>query len=44
MFKVDFDMGYNLVDFKYLDVVMARMNFPKLWRKWITECVGTATS
>ena len=23
---------------------MARMNFPTLWRKWISECVGSTTA
>jgi len=30
------------VDLNYLDSVMANMNFPTIWRKWIYECVGTA--
>lgn len=43
-FKVDFEKAYDSVDFQYLDFVMATMNFPKLWRKWISECVGMATA
>lgn len=42
LFKVDFEKAYDSVDFNYLDAVMAHMNFPTLWRKWIFECVGTA--
>jgi hypothetical protein len=42
MFKVDFEKSYDSVDLNYLDSVMANMNFPTLWRKWISECVGTA--
>jgi hypothetical protein len=42
LFKVDFEKAYDSVDLRYLDSVMANMNFPKLWRKWIFECVGTA--
>jgi len=30
------------MDLRYLDSLMANMNFPALWRKWIFECVGTA--
>jgi hypothetical protein len=30
------------VDLTYLDAVMVNMNFPTLWRKWISECIGTA--
>lgn len=44
LFKVDFEKAYDSVDFRYLDFVMANMNFPKLWRKWIYECIGTATA
>jgi len=32
------------MDLHYLEVVMVHMNFPTLWRKWISECVGTATA
>jgi len=44
MFKVDFEKAYDSVDLSYLDSVMCNMNFPTLWRKWISECVGTATA
>ena len=44
MFKVDFEKAYDSVDLKYLDDVMMNMNFPTLWRKWILECVGTAST
>jgi len=42
LFKVDFEKAYDSVEFNYLDSVMTNMNFPRLWRKWILECVGTA--
>ena len=44
LFKVDFEKAYNSVDLNYLDVVMHKMNFPILWRKWISECVRTTTT
>jgi len=44
LFKVDFEKAYDSVDLNYLDSMMAKMNFPTLWRKWISECVGTATT
>ncbi|WJX67068.1 hypothetical protein P8452_51564 [Trifolium repens] len=44
LFKVDFEKAYDLVDWGYLDDVMCHMAFLALWRKWIKECVGTATS
>ena len=36
MFKVDFEKAYDSVDLTYLDRVMVNMNFPTLWRKWIS--------
>jgi len=44
LFKVDFEKAYDSVDHKYLNSVMLNMNFPTLWRKWIMECIGTATT
>jgi len=44
IFKVDFEKAYDSVDLNYLDAVMVKMNFPTLWRKWIFECVGSATA
>jgi hypothetical protein len=44
LFKVDFEKAYDSVDWGYLDTVMGRMDFPPLWRKWMRECVCTATA
>ena len=44
LFKVDFEKAYDSIDWNYLEQVMIKMRFPTLWRKWITECVGTATT
>ncbi|MCH93790.1 LINE-1 reverse transcriptase like, partial [Trifolium medium] len=44
MFKVDFEKAYDSVDWDYLDDVMKTMHFPVLWRKWIMECVSTASA
>ncbi|WJX25077.1 hypothetical protein P8452_14152 [Trifolium repens] len=44
LFKVDFEKAYDSVDWGYLDDVMGKMAFPVLWRKWIKECVRTATA
>jgi len=44
LFKVDFEKAYDSMDFIYLEEVMKQMNFPTLWRKWMSECVGTATA
>jgi hypothetical protein len=44
LFKVDFEKAYDSVDWDYLDDVMGKMAFQVLWRKWIKECVCTATA
>jgi hypothetical protein len=44
LFKVDFEKAYDSVDWGYLDAVMQNMAFRVLWRKWIKECVTTATA
>lgn len=44
LFKVDFEKAYDSVDWGYLDAIIGRMGFPTLWRKWIKECVCTATT
>ncbi|GAU16627.1 hypothetical protein TSUD_325750 [Trifolium subterraneum] len=44
LFKVDFEKAYDSVDWGYLDDVMGKMSFPTLWRKWIKECICTATA
>jgi len=44
LFKVDFEKAYDSIDWNYLEEVMVKMGFPTLWRKWIKECVGTATA
>jgi len=44
LFKVDFEKAYDSIDWRYLDEVVYKMGFPVLWRKWINECIGTATA
>ena len=43
LFKVDFEKAYDSVDWGYLEEVMVKMNFPRLWHSWIMECVTTAS-
>jgi len=38
LFKVYFEKVYDSVDCKYLDVIIGKMNFLVLWRKWIMKC------
>jgi hypothetical protein len=42
LFKLDFKKASDYVDWLYLDDVMRNMNFLVLWRKWTSECVGSA--
>jgi len=44
LFKVDFEKAYDSVDWIFLDDVLCKMSFPVLWRKWMRECVTTATT
>lgn len=44
LFNVDFGKAYDLVNWSYLKVVMIKMNFTTLWRKWILECVTTPSA
>jgi len=44
LFKVDFEKAYDSVDWGYLDSVMGNMGFSTLWRKWMKECVTTASA
>lgn len=32
-----------MVDWRYLEVIMLKMKFPTLWRKWIMEYVTIAS-
>jgi len=41
LFKVDFKKASDSADLNYLDTVLHKMNFPTLWRKWMSECIGT---
>ncbi|GAU26985.1 hypothetical protein TSUD_290350 [Trifolium subterraneum] len=44
LFKVDFEKAYDSVDWGYLDVVMVRISFMVLWRKWMKECICTTSA
>ena len=41
---MDFEKAYDLIDWGYLNDVMIKMVFLTLWRKWINECIRTATA
>lgn len=44
LFKFNLEKAFDSVDWKYLETVMFKMNFPTLWQKWIMECVSTAST
>jgi hypothetical protein len=44
LFKVNFEKAYDSVDWGYSNVVMGKMDFPPLCRKWMKECVCTSTA
>ena len=44
LFRVYFDKAFDSIDWTYLEAVMKKMNFPTLWRKWIMECISTASA
>ncbi|PNX58979.1 ribonuclease H, partial [Trifolium pratense] len=43
MFKVDFEKAFDSVDWSFLDFVMQKMGFHEKWRRWISECLNTAS-
>ncbi|KAJ9539315.1 hypothetical protein OSB04_032048 [Centaurea solstitialis] len=43
VFKVDFDKAFDSVSWEYLDEVMEQMRFGQKWRRWIKECLSSAS-
>ncbi|KAF5790976.1 putative RNA-directed DNA polymerase [Helianthus annuus] len=41
-FKVDISKAYDSVNWAFLDSIMAQMNFPTRWRKWIMATLSSA--
>ncbi|KAL4347618.1 hypothetical protein GQ457_17G007830 [Hibiscus cannabinus] len=41
VFKADFSKAYDMVDWKFLELIMEKMGFGKRWRKWIRLCIST---
>ncbi|MFS8018660.1 putative RNA-directed DNA polymerase [Helianthus anomalus] len=42
VFKVDINKAYDSLNWKYLDSIMAQMNFPDRWRGWIMATLVTS--
>lgn len=43
-FKIDFAKAYDLVDWGFLNLMMGRFNFDSRGRRWVMECVSTASA
>lgn len=39
IFKIDFEIAYDCVDWDFLDKVMERKGFGYKWRMWVWGCV-----
>ncbi|XP_057793273.1 uncharacterized protein LOC131009888 [Salvia miltiorrhiza] len=44
MFKIDFAIAYDTVDWDFLDIMLEKMNFSPKWRRWISGCLGSASA
>ncbi|GKV48276.1 hypothetical protein SLEP1_g55098 [Rubroshorea leprosula] len=42
IFKIDFEKAYDNVSWSFLDYMMERMGFNKVWRGWISECLKSS--
>lgn len=43
-FKVDFANAYDTVDWGFINAMMERFGFDQKWRRWIMECISTASA
>ncbi|KAL8526218.1 hypothetical protein ACS0TY_015437 [Phlomoides rotata] len=43
-FKVDFTKAYDSVNWEFLEQMIRGLNFNEKWRRWILECVQTASA
>ncbi|GLT46093.1 hypothetical protein SLA2020_198760 [Shorea laevis] len=43
IFKADFEKAYDSVNWGFLDYMMTRLGFNMQWRKWIMECLSSAS-
>jgi hypothetical protein len=39
IFKVDFEMAYDLMEWSFLDYMLGRFGFHEKWKCWIWACV-----
>lgn len=43
-FKIDFTKAYDPVEWSFIDLMMEHFNFSLKWRKWIMECISSASA
>ncbi|GAU51683.1 hypothetical protein TSUD_414970 [Trifolium subterraneum] len=43
LFKADFEKAYDSINWQYLQYMMEKMCFCDKWRRWIDECLRSAT-
>ncbi|GKV31852.1 hypothetical protein SLEP1_g40514 [Rubroshorea leprosula] len=43
LFKIDFEKAYDKVSWSFLDYMMEKMGFDKVWREWMAECLRSNT-
>ena len=41
--KLHFQKAYDTISYNFLDNVLQKMGFGDKWRKWISNCVSTAS-
>lgn len=41
LFKVDIDKAYDSLNWRFLDSVLEQMNFPRLWRSWVSDILSS---
>ena len=44
IFKLDFHKAFDSVSWSFIDWTLSQMNFPPLWRKWISACITSASA
>ncbi|XP_016206405.1 uncharacterized protein LOC107646756 [Arachis ipaensis] len=40
---MDFQKAYDRVKWNFVDIVLEKMGFGRIWRAWVTECIKTAS-